>query len=973
MGSDSSFRLKCGQFSLNYSMLSSIAGSTAPNVLCCTHTLVTAFNCQNTVNNIHIHSNIFCTLIIHACSGIILSSHLNHQKMELEPGSYLTLVNGFDLSGSWQKIWFDSSRQQMLLFDGLSYWLWAPWVTVGWDKPVFYYKNKKLPTQVSYARVSLDSHLIAIQLNGACIYVVDISSDRQWQIDIKSTSDNEILDQGMIWSEHGGNSQDLIILTARGIELWKVSPARGQCRLSRFIAAKVKCFWYEPNFRTLLIANYSQSSRLNMHKQTIDLSGYILNFDMSDGPKLELPPPDKIPVFSLGPGIKPEHIYLTSLYGKLYCAAYASSEMSSVVNLFILSKQSVRLKFSLHANLSGPVTFSCFDNLLCCHYFDFNASVFYDILDLKQVETSSKLPVTIKGDLNVTLGDPYCPASPIAYMDCTQPPTQNSFENAGLNKQKKTNRNTVAAFPAASVWDALGAETIIDAEAASSSSDIIGLFGSTPSEQYQQNVSGEAVAMKLKKNSDLQFLANGPLVYDRTTATVWKLKCELGTIAQTLSPHWRSMEFLARRGQAPSAPKPICGPDNDVGTEAKAVLLRHIKNSLLSRIDFDGLRMLLQPMVKAYTDEYIALTKNHEMRDTHYHESGREISRTQANTKNQSDYKGKSWMGPFDQKNNRDHSRVHHAVDERKIRYSVAGHDSSRRFFEPLDVPISAHLLRTEICNALPTLRDRSLSKDVYSTSAMDKSSSRKPDLLEPMNARRGASGLIIVSQVEMLCHVWIPLLELWDKNDLVYFSRALSIYTAEIQATSHIVLVEAALSLLHFKILAALENYLEAARLMQIQFFSDSVELAVEAFDFANELDSASTDGRFNASNASNVLRQSAFDMLWRLGEITTAVRRLLDFGLLSDAISLCAKSKGTWKHGLSPASIPGIDFYNSGLICLRSMEALKTRMHIVEERSLRAIESRKQEILSSLFSFLIDWDNGLFLRHDEVFTFLV
>jgi hypothetical protein len=910
--------------------------------------------------------------------------------------SYLSLQHGFELAGSWQKTWFDSSRQQTLLFDGLSYWLWAPWVTIGWDKPVFYYKNPKLPQLVSFARVSLDSHLIAIQTDSTGITVVDISSDRQWQIDIKASSENEILHHGIIWSEHGGNSQDLVVLTSRGVELWKVSPARGQCRLSRFISVKAKCFWYEPNFRTVLIANYQHSSRLNLHKQTIDLSGFILKADISEGPKLELPAPDKIPVFSLGPGIKPEHIFLTSLYGQLYCAAYISSDMASVVRLYSLSKQAVLHKFSLTANISGPIVFSTLDNLLCCHYFDFNVSVFYDIMDLRQAETAAATaaaPMRGAAGAGVRVGDPYCAASPITCVEFSfaapesstgkhTPVRQKSATNTPINSNSNSG---IAASSSPSVWDAVDS-----AGSAGDAVDVlrisVGNASLTDSDHgildptTRDGTYGGTPSLQLKKISDLLFYADGPLVFDTKRNTMWRLKCELTAVVSTSAPQWRCVEFLARRGQAPAAPKPIHGPDHDVGGEAKRVLLEHIKACLEAKTSFDSFRALMQPIVRIYTSEFLRLHNDGYLEPSEPRASI-EVPRG-PNDKNQSNAKVKNWLGGFEQRN--DHPGEH-VVDERRIRLSISPLDSrGRMLHDPLEAPISPHLLRYEICTALRIeshpFRDRSASRDVTGGTAAEATPSvslpkQGSDLLVPLNTRRGADGLLVVSQMELLCHVWIPLLYLWREEDLVYFSRVLTLYIAELQSISPAVGVESALSLLLFKILAVRQNYLEAARLMQIQFFSDSVELAVEAFELAqlsaSGSCSASPDpavGQNNVSNVCNVLRQSAFDMLWRLNEITTAVRRLLEFGLLVDAISLCTKSKGTWRRGLSPASIPGIDFYRAGVLAMRGLDSLSGCTNGGSEDISALIEQRKCALFSVLFSFIADWDNGLLAHVDEV-----
>ena len=65
------------------------------------------------------------------------------------------------------------------------------------------------------AKYSLDMNLLALQLSDTTLVVADIQaggSGKQWKVECRG-SDNALLRSGFIWSEHGGNSQDLVLIT----------------------------------------------------------------------------------------------------------------------------------------------------------------------------------------------------------------------------------------------------------------------------------------------------------------------------------------------------------------------------------------------------------------------------------------------------------------------------------------------------------------------------------------------------------------------------------------------------------------------------------------------------------------------------------------------------------------------------------------------------------------------------------------
>jgi hypothetical protein len=185
------------------------------------------------------------------------------------------------LQEDWQKTWFDGNHQHMLLLKESIFFTLAfvnsspdlPTNVVGnqWSvsddsyssyPQFFYHFEQELQSVIIFARISLDFQIIAIQTSPTTIVTVDIINNKKWLIEIRSANDNYILHEGLVWSDHGGNSQDLIVVTSKGLELYKVSTARAQCKLSRIVSQPVFQFWYEPHHRMIMLAS-QQSQHSN--------------------------------------------------------------------------------------------------------------------------------------------------------------------------------------------------------------------------------------------------------------------------------------------------------------------------------------------------------------------------------------------------------------------------------------------------------------------------------------------------------------------------------------------------------------------------------------------------------------------------------------------------------------------------------------------------------------------------------------
>jgi len=142
------------------------------------------------------------------------------------------------------------------------------------------------------------------------------------------------LDDGIFWSDHGGNSQDLVVCGTRGIDLYKVSLARAQCKLVRSLLYPASNVWYAPNFRCIVLGSGTLGT---------ELRPYLLKSRVSDMPKFELPPPTKVKKFQLyaadwqresSQQLRRDQVCLVSLYGSLV-VAHTSTDNSCLTLYWI--------------------------------------------------------------------------------------------------------------------------------------------------------------------------------------------------------------------------------------------------------------------------------------------------------------------------------------------------------------------------------------------------------------------------------------------------------------------------------------------------------------------------------------------------------------------------------------------------------------------------------------------------------------
>jgi len=259
-----------------------------------------------------------------------------------------------------------------------------------------------------------------------------------------------------------------------------------------------------------------------------------------------------------------------------------------------------------------------------------------------------------------------------------------------------------------------------------------------------------------------------------------------------------------------------------------------------------------------------------------------------------------------------------------------------------------------------------------------------------PLVIRRDPLGNLVLTQAELLSHVWLPQL-LINRTcvDFEFLGYALMLAQSTLRgcgAETH-----TATSLCLLKVLGAQNHFIEIGRLLQLQFFPDAPEVAMFALDLCEAIEAASKTqedeepkanlsrwfigGKTGMHSAMRTLKQAGLDMLWRIGERPLVVRWLLVHGRITDAMRLCTRNRGQFRAGLPQGCISGIDFFDEVI------NAIKIPM-VFDDLSLSFMNDEARDgrftgnngvgggaplemgyiqrvgILYSVYQFLKDWD---------------
>ena len=283
---------------------------------------------------------------------------------------------------------------------------------------------------------------------------------------------NHILPNAIIWSDHGGNSQDLILVTSKSVLFYKVSRVRQKLERSRVYAHANDSFYFDSKTRTLLCGELSSSSHESTHQSSggraslssvteaistaIILRTYFLRTSTKDAPtspslstllkrdynyqskfsllpsrimnfRSELPPPDVLPLFIVGSltgidrGLRRvalNDIRLVNLYGEPYFVYLKRSEIGclEVYHLDRAKNEIHRVfNFNLGFVLDASTQIYVLDNLLCVQFSNKEVALF----DIGLKDFSQALVITsinnydcVKHDV-VDISQRYSPSNTI--------------------------------------------------------------------------------------------------------------------------------------------------------------------------------------------------------------------------------------------------------------------------------------------------------------------------------------------------------------------------------------------------------------------------------------------------------------------------------------------------------------------------------------------------------------------------------
>ena len=208
----------------------------------------------------------------------------------------------------------------------------------------------------------------------------------------------------ILWSEHGGNSQDLIVVTTESTMFYKVSQKRRKMSPTHTYAhPSTTKSWWDPVSRCLVVGSTMNSSRKDQPKFTTTLHTYLLQQQHTKNqqnhhhtfPRLELPPPDRFPVLTLSTQeSNMDSMFLVSMRSQPY---FVDVDPSGQVTVYALhhreggSSNSAQQTTAHHrvcytkafTELAGPNFVTVVDGILCINSYVTETSVLIDIQDGK--------------------------------------------------------------------------------------------------------------------------------------------------------------------------------------------------------------------------------------------------------------------------------------------------------------------------------------------------------------------------------------------------------------------------------------------------------------------------------------------------------------------------------------------------------------------------------------------------------------
>lgn len=846
-----------------------------------------------------------------------------------------------------------------------------------------------LPERLLYAKLSLDREVLALQESPTSVLVIDIQSRKRFSVETRLGSDSVIIDNGLIWSDHGGTSQDLIMVCTRGLELYKVSGRKGQCKLSRSISFPCFSFWYNIEHRMIMTANFNRLQRGKNGKESLLMNGFFLKIEKATMPTLELPPPDRIPTFELGPGVSSDSIYLVSLYGLLLALVQYTMENEDFMTVYSITKTSVDKIMTLSLGYipkSLQVTTS--DNLLFLHDAAQKHTLIFDIMRSPQKSTLSNTGVIDA----IGKSTPMCFAW-IGEMEAqgNQSIALKAPESSPGKANKK--RPSVESLQSSSIRFQ---QSLLRLEQS----------GGRKRGGYVE-VTNPLPAYPAYSTVIFQLHPTG-WAYDKEQRTMWKMECNSYETGKLIVDIRERMLFLMRRGKMLQWHNPentseytlrVINKHPD-GLFAKYAVMRTIYDYVEGCSTTEvTMKVVFDSILTSYFNEYVK-------GKPYWDEKAADMDilnffRITPMQRKMEQMAFGNTNGSMDSPSNSNKAPIRNTLRAMSLglqrKGSISGVASSggssnnlvvlpddSDVIDPLepsatntqsflpDINVIGMKIRNHILRSSATKEDADFH--IQASESIDDGwqrygSQQFPTQValeqRPLSTRRDERGELIITQVEMLSYVWIPLL-LVEEVDYAHIIDLLSVYIAAMADLE--IEVISAVNILHVTGLLHLGKVSDICSLLRLSFYSDSAELALILLQFSGLLedelksyslalessvrlrDMPETEFRHMLTNWKEHLQSQGLAMLWRSNAKVTAVKWLLTQSLLADAIDLCSGAMIANDEVLKPGSIAGSDFFISAISIIRKRGA--------PELVGADLKDEDAQVLYNLHAFLLRWD---------------
>lgn len=302
------------------------------------------------------------------------------------------------------------------------------------------FAGRRLPLLVKF---SLDRSLVLLQTSSTSVRVAVLDNGSQhhakhWTIDLASgdpnpvstapdalakfryayqAQDDPILSGGVIWSDHGGSSQDLILVSKKAVLCYKVSLQRNHMSVTHtFPHPAASSVWWEPMSRALVVGSYGpnchgKEANHDVDDDVLHMRTFLLHSTPKSPrtktvgrlgltlPRLELPPPDRLPVFATTSKKQAQssrhQIALVSLYGQPCLVEASLADNSDLEVIFYWLKREkpqvipnmTEWKLPVARNVNDQeLVIGVVDNVLCLCLGARGLQVFCDVIDEEENE-----------------------------------------------------------------------------------------------------------------------------------------------------------------------------------------------------------------------------------------------------------------------------------------------------------------------------------------------------------------------------------------------------------------------------------------------------------------------------------------------------------------------------------------------------------------------------------------------------------